>query len=89
MPFASTSRRDIGFRPSRSFKAGSTAARLRASEPVSRGVKPLRLGITLGMFIADTYTTRVKASRPRTAANALEELHRLFRTWYAEPLTAI
>jgi hypothetical protein len=46
-------------------------------------------GITLGMFIADTYTTWVTASRPRTAANTLEKLHRLFRTWYPEPLTAI
>jgi integrase len=46
-------------------------------------------GLTLGMFIADTYTTWVNASRPRTAANTLEKLYRLFRTWYAEPLTAI
>ena len=46
-------------------------------------------GITLGMFIADTYTTWINASRPRTAANTLEKLHRLFRTWYPEPLTAI
>ncbi len=46
-------------------------------------------GITLGIFIADTYTTWVKASRPRTAANTLEKLHRHFRTWYPEPLTAI
>jgi hypothetical protein len=46
-------------------------------------------GITLGMFIADTYTTWVNASRPRTAANTLEKLHRLFRTWYPEPLTTI
>src|ERR1700732_1989918 len=46
-------------------------------------------GITLGMFMADTYTTWVKASRPRTAANTLEKLHRLFRTWDPEPLTAI
>jgi integrase len=46
-------------------------------------------GITLGMFIADTYTTWVKASRPRTAADTLEKLHRHFRTWYPEPLTAI
>ncbi len=45
--------------------------------------------ITLGMFIADTYTTSVKASRPRTAANTLEKLHRLFRTCYPERLTAI
>ena len=46
-------------------------------------------GMTLGMFIADTYTTWVKASRPRTATNTLEKLYRLFRTWYAEPLTTI
>lgn len=46
-------------------------------------------GISLGMFIADTYTKWVNASRPRTAANTLEKLHRLFRTWYAEPLSAI
>ncbi len=41
------------------------------------------------MFIADTYTTWVNASRPRTAANTLEKLHWHFRTWYPEPLTAI
>src|SRR5882757_5640020 len=41
------------------------------------------------MFVADTYTTWVNASRPRTAANTLEKLHRHFRTWYPEPLTAI
>ena len=46
-------------------------------------------GITLGMFIADTYTIWVNASRPRTAANTLEKLHWHFRTWYPEPLTAI
>lgn len=46
-------------------------------------------GITLGMFIADTYTTWVHASRPRTAVDTLEKLHRHFRTWYPEPLTAI
>ena len=46
-------------------------------------------GITLGMFIADTYSTWVNATRPRTAANTLEKLHRHFRTWYPEPLTAI
>src|SRR5437660_2324602 len=46
-------------------------------------------GTTLGRFIADTYTKWVKASRPRTAANTLEKLQRLFRTWYSEPLTAI
>jgi integrase len=46
-------------------------------------------GITLGMFVANTYTTWLTASRPRTAANTLAKLHRLFRTWYPEPLTAI
>jgi len=47
-------------------------------------------GITLGMFIADTYTTWVRSSRPRTAADTLEKLNRHFRrTWYPEPLTAI
>jgi hypothetical protein len=45
--------------------------------------------MTLGMFIADAYATWVNASRPRTAANTLERLHRHFRTWYPEPLTAI
>jgi integrase len=46
-------------------------------------------GITLGIFIADTYTTWVEASRPRTAADTLEKVYRHFRTWYPEPLTAI
>jgi Arm DNA-binding domain len=46
-------------------------------------------GITLGMFIVDTYTTWVQASRPRTAADTLEKLYRHFRTCYPEPLTAI
>lgn len=46
-------------------------------------------GITLGMFIADTYTTWVDASRPRTAADTLQKLYRHFRTWYPEPITAI
>lgn len=46
-------------------------------------------GMTFGMFIADAYTTWIRASRPRTAADTLEKLHRHFRTWYPEPLTAI
>jgi hypothetical protein len=46
-------------------------------------------GMTFGMFIADAYTTWINASRPRTAANTLEKLHRHFRTWYPESLTAI
>jgi site-specific recombinase XerD len=41
------------------------------------------------LSVADTYTTWVNASRPRTAANTHEKLHRHFRTWYSEPLTAI
>jgi integrase len=61
---------------------------------VAHGLHPLHGvggtdGITLGMFIEDTYTKWVNVSRPRTAANTLEKLHRLFRTWYPEPLTAI
>ena len=61
---------------------------------VAHGRHPLHgLGgtdaITLGMFIADTYTTWVQASRPRTATDTLEKLYRHFRTWYPEPLTAI
>jgi hypothetical protein len=61
---------------------------------VAHGLHPLHGiqgtdGMTLGMFIADTYTTWVNASRPRTGANTLEKLHRHFRTWYPEPLTAI
>jgi len=46
-------------------------------------------GITLGVFIADTFITWVQASRPRTAADTLEKLYRHFRAWYPEPLTAI
>ena len=46
-------------------------------------------GLTLGQFIEETYTPWVRASRARTAANTLEKLYRLFRTWYPEPLTAI
>ena len=72
-------------------------ARLRCQKilgNVAHGLHPLHGipgtdGMTLGMFIADTYTTWVNASRPRTASNTLEKLYRLFRTWYPEPLTAI
>ena len=46
-------------------------------------------GMTLGEFISTSYKTWVNASRPRTATNTLEKLHRHFRTWYPEPLTAI
>ena len=45
--------------------------------------------MTLGMFVANAYSTWIHASRPRTAANTLEKLQRHFRTWYPEPLTAI
>jgi Arm DNA-binding domain len=61
---------------------------------VAHGLHPLHgvggtEGVTLEMFISDTYSTWVNASRPRAAANTLEKLHRHFRTWYPEPLTAI
>lgn len=46
-------------------------------------------GLTLGQFIDDTYTPWVRANRPRTAANTLEKLNRLFGTWSAEPLSTI
>jgi integrase len=46
-------------------------------------------GLTLGQFIDDTYTPWVKANRPRTAANTLEKLNRLFGTWLPEPLSTI
>jgi integrase len=46
-------------------------------------------GLTLGQFIDDTYTPWVEASRPRTAANTLEKLNRLFGPWFAEPLATI
>ena len=47
------------------------------------------IGLTFGEFIKETYSPWVRTSRPRTAANTLEKLHRLFRTWYPEPLTSI
>ena len=60
---------------------------------VAHGRHPLHgldgMGPTLGQFIAETYEPWAKASRPRTAANTLEKLRRLFGTWYSEPLTAI
>jgi integrase len=61
---------------------------------ISHGTHPLHgihgsEGMTLGMYIADAYTAWINASRPRTAANTLEKLHRHFRIWYPEPLTAI
>ncbi len=46
-------------------------------------------GLRLGQFIAETYAFWVRASRPRTAANTLEKLNRLFGTWFAEPLSTI
>jgi hypothetical protein len=60
---------------------------------VAHGRHPLhRLsgeGPTLGQFIKDSYAPWMKANRPRTAANTLEKVHRLFGTWFAEPLSAI
>jgi integrase len=46
-------------------------------------------GPTLGKFIEGTYTPWVRANRPRTGENTLEKLHRLFGTWFDEPLTTI
>jgi integrase len=46
-------------------------------------------GVTLGQFIDEAYVPWVKANRPRTAANTLEKLNRLFGTWFAEPLSTI
>jgi integrase len=61
---------------------------------VAHGYHPLHgisgnAGMKFGMFIAGAYSTWINASRPRTAANTLEKLHRHFRTWYLEPLTTI
>jgi hypothetical protein len=82
--------------PASSCSADPEEARARCQKVlgnVAHGHHPLQGlggtdGITLGMFIADTYTW-VNASRPRTATNTLEKLHWHFRTWYPEPLTAI
>jgi integrase len=46
-------------------------------------------GPTLSQFIDDIYVPWVKANRPRTAANTLEKLNRIFGSWFAEPLSAI
>jgi integrase len=47
------------------------------------------IGLTLGQFIDRTYAPWVRVSRPRTSGNTLEKLHRLFRTWYPEPLASV
>ena len=46
-------------------------------------------GLTLWQFFDETYVPWVKANRPRTAANTLEKLNRLFGSWFSEPLSAI
>ena len=46
-------------------------------------------GPTLGQFIDDMYAPWVEANRPRTAANTLEKLNRLYGSWLAEPLSTI
>lgn len=46
-------------------------------------------GLTLGEFIADTYTPWVKAHRPRTAEGTLWRLNLHFRRWYGRPLASI
>jgi integrase len=47
------------------------------------------VGLTLGQFIDESYSSWVKVNRPRTAANSLDKLQRHFGSWYAEPLSAI
>jgi integrase len=60
---------------------------------IAHGRHPLHgldgMGPTLGEFIAETYEPWARASRPRSAANTLEKLQRLFGSWFSEPLTAI
>ncbi|MDB6088300.1 MAG: hypothetical protein JWN85_1084 [Gammaproteobacteria bacterium] len=46
-------------------------------------------GLTLGQFVKETYAPWVRTNRVRTAASTLEKLHRQFRTWFSEPLSAI
>jgi hypothetical protein len=45
-------------------------------------------GLTLGEFIEETYAPWVRTNRVRTVGNTLEKLHRQFRTWFSEPLSA-
>ena len=46
-------------------------------------------GLTLGQFIADTYTPWANAHRPRTAEGTLWRLGLHFAKWYNKPLSAI
>lgn len=46
-------------------------------------------GLTLGQFVADTYTPWVQAHRPRTAAGTLWRLKLHFSKWYGTALSAI
>jgi integrase len=46
-------------------------------------------GLTLGQFIDESYAPWANANRSRTATNTLEKLHRLYGTWFTEPLSAI
>ena len=45
--------------------------------------------LTLGQFIAETYTPWVKAHRPRTAEGTLWRLGLHFKRWYGKPLAEI
>lgn len=46
-------------------------------------------GMTLGRFLAETYEPWARANRPRTARNTLEKVRFLYKSWMAEPLSAI
>ncbi len=46
-------------------------------------------GMTLGRFLTESYEPWARANRPRTARNTLEKVRFLFKSWMAEPLSAI
>jgi len=46
-------------------------------------------GMTLGRFLTDTYEPWARANRPRSARNTLEKVRFMFKSWLAEPLSAI
>lgn len=46
-------------------------------------------GMTLGRFLTETYEPWARANRPRTARSTLEKVRFLFKSWMAEPLSAI
>ena len=46
-------------------------------------------GMTLGRFLTETYEPWARVNRPRTARNTLEKVRLVFKSWMAEPLSAI